>query len=393
MNMKQCILAGAGHAQLFVLEALLKTHSGFSDVHFTLVCPDRYQYYSGMIPGWLAGCYDIDSCRIDIVPIIKQLKEHDIAIDWIQDVVLDVDVKNQHVITQHSVLDFDFLSINVGSRSKFFSGIEGARFRETYEDVNDCKSSNEIDVLSIKPIDEFCGRVISKGYLNNKTSKVAVFGSGAAAVELAGALAQHREGRPVTLVVKNELLPGFPLIVQKLAKRRLYDLGIALRLLTDECVRLDEYQWIINATGTMPINLKFTHDASSDQSSIGDDGFILVDSNHRMMAASNIFVAGDACSRPGSPLQRSGVHAVRSGPVLAENLLAAIQGAGTQEESTVDSRFRVFRPRKNNLYLISIGYKWAILSYGRLAVKGRLIWRLKDIIDRRFINRFTTPNR
>jgi NADH dehydrogenase FAD-containing subunit len=77
-------------------------------------------------------------------------------------------------------------------------------------------------------------------------------------------------------------------------------------------------------------------------------------------------------------LPKSGVYAVRQGPILATNLRAAVRGASLQP----------FRPQPRTLALLNTADGRAILSYGSVAMHSRWAWHLKDWIDRRFIARF-----
>jgi hypothetical protein len=45
-------------------------------------------------------------------------------------------------------------------------------------------------------------------------------------------------------------------------------------------------------------------------------------------------------------------------------------------------------PRRRTLYLLATGDRRAILSWGKLTAGGHLVWRLKDWIDRRFVERY-----
>lgn len=62
--MKRLLLAGGGHAQLSVLEALARARP--AGLETVLVTPSRFQIYSGMLPGWMAGHYTQAQCRIDL---------------------------------------------------------------------------------------------------------------------------------------------------------------------------------------------------------------------------------------------------------------------------------------------------------------------------------------
>ena len=65
--MKRLVLVGGGHAHLSVLEALARERP--CDVQTVLVTPSRFQVYSGMMPGWMAGHYTRMQCQIDLHPL------------------------------------------------------------------------------------------------------------------------------------------------------------------------------------------------------------------------------------------------------------------------------------------------------------------------------------
>ncbi|HEX2164288.1 MAG TPA: pyridine nucleotide-disulfide oxidoreductase, partial [Thermoanaerobaculia bacterium] len=92
--------------------------------------------------------------------------------------------------------------------------------------------------------------------------------------------------------------------------------------------------------------------------------------------------AGDCATlrdRPETP--KAGVHAVRQGPLLWRNLVAAARGGELAR----------FRPRRRFLALLDTGDGRAILAYGRLALWSRWAARLKERIDRRFVRRSRRP--
>ncbi len=61
---KHLVLLGGGHANLHVLAALAR--EPLKDCKITLVSPYRAQIYSGMLPGWIAGHYQLDECQIPL---------------------------------------------------------------------------------------------------------------------------------------------------------------------------------------------------------------------------------------------------------------------------------------------------------------------------------------
>ena len=77
-------------------------------------------------------------------------------------------------------------------------------------------------------------------------------------------------------------------------------------------------------------------------------------------------------------LPKAGVHAVRQGPVLHGNLMAALAGKPT----------RPYLPQRDFLVLLNLGNGSAIGGKWGLAFEGRWVFRLKDWIDRRFLARY-----
>lgn len=111
---------------------------------------------------------------------------------------------------------------------------------------------------------------------------------------------------------------------------------------------------------------------------VDDAGFIAVDPALRSISHPEIFAAGDVASLTNRPLPKSGVYAVRAGPVLAGNLRAALQ----------DQPLTPWTPQARALALLATGDRHAIGVWDGWVWQGRWVWRWKDRIDRRFVARF-----
>jgi selenide,water dikinase len=106
-----------------------------------------------------------------------------------------------------------------------------------------------------------------------------------------------------------------------------------------------------------------------------EHGFLAVNDFMQSLSHPEVFAAGDCATSIANPRAKAGVFAVRAGPALAANLSAALHG-GPLERQVTSRRF---------LALISCGGRYAVAAYGPFAFEGRLAWRWKDRIDRRFL--------
>lgn len=360
--LRHLILAGGGHAHLFVLERLAREQ--LADLRVTLVNPDPWQYYSGMIPGWLAGYYRLDECRIDLRRLAARA-----GISFFQKRLGAVDPVSRSVtLDDGSILEYDLLSLDIGSETQL-------------GELGDCAAN----LLSVKPLPEFQSRwqTLKREATKKPNLSIVVIGAGAAGVELACAIRQALPGGSVTLVAGEDgLLVDHNAGVRRRAAFAMQRLNISVRDLTavsvTDTVSLADGQTIpadlvIAATGARaPGWLRATGLA------LDKEGYVLVDSFQRSLSHPEVFAAGDVCARSDLQLQRSGVHSVRAGPVLAHNLSGALNG----------SELRSFYPRGRTLYLLSTGDKRAIASWGRWSAEGRWVWHWKNAIDRRFVRRF-----
>ena len=363
------VLAGAGHAHLSVLQALARKRPSETDI--VLVTPAAFQTYSGMLPGWIAGHYSTPQCRIDVHAFA-----HQAGVRVVEAYLVAMDADRQCVATSDGQrIDFDILSLDVGSEiDRSLLEMAGAR------------------LLALKPLDDFfqAWPEVLAAALHKPGYRLAVVGAGAAGVELALA-ARHafmRAGAAarVDLVASGAgPVAGHGRAVQRRVTQALDRAGVVVHhvraagakeglVLSDGTILACDC--VIAATGARaPAWL------GSSKLALDENGFVAVDGCHRSVSHPCVFAAGDVCARQDREVGRSGVHAVRAGPVLAANLLAMLQGGA----------MGVYRPRRRSLYLLACGPRYAIASWGRWSAEGYVLWRWKDWIDRRFIARFAPP--
>ena len=361
--MKNLLLLGGGHAHVHVLKTLAQEPMPGAQV--TLVTPFARQVYSGMVPGLVAGHYNVDDCVIPLMPLAAKAK-----VRFVQGTACALDAKSRTVRLQDGQeLHYDALSVDTGPVTDR-NAIPGA----------------EVHALFVRPIEEF---IVAWDELFALTQQqilsVVVVGGGAAGVELAMSL-QYRLGdrARVSLVTGGTgPLPSHPASVQARALRALKRVGVTV--LDDTCteiaahhvqlgrgMRLECDAAVLALGASAPAWL---HDSGL---ALDERGFIATGGTLQSTSHPEVFAAGDVSSRVDHPSPKSGVYAVRAGPPLAVNL-RRFMAAGT---------LMPYQPQRRSLYLLACGGRQAIASWGPFSAEGAWVWWWKNRIDREFITRY-----
>lgn len=361
------ILAGGGHAHLAVLADWAS--KPFPDTKRCLVTSSRFTAYSGMLPGWLAGIYRAHDLLIDLEPLAERAGAQLVVAD-----VIGLAPEGRILrLSSGADMEFDLLSLATGGEADT-SALAAAGDR----------------LLPVRPVGTFMERwsqLLDEKTLAS-TITIVVVGGGAAGVELAlavdVALRSTSQSFRVSVVTPSDsFLSGHEERVRKLVRKEFADRGIAVHFAkavgAENGLLLSNGNFlpadcIIAATGSRPPRWLVQSGLACNS-----QGFVAVGADLRSTSHPGIFAAGDIIDRTDRSLERSGVHAVKAGPVLAANLRAALDGGELQH----------YEPRKRTLYLLALGDKRAILSWGGIVGAGRWAWHLKDWIDRYFVGRYT----
>ncbi|NJK48985.1 selenide, water dikinase SelD [Candidatus Gracilibacteria bacterium] len=371
------VLIGGGHSHAIVLK--LWGMNLLPGVRLTLITDTSHTPYSGMLPGHVAGFYSFDETHIDLRRLARFTKAQ-----FYRDRAIGLDLVNNKIIcANHPPVAFDYLSIDIGS-TPATNSIPGA-----------CEYT-----IPAKPVPQFlqAWNTIIKSVRNNPTQKIdiGIVGGGAGGVELAFNIQSHlhrilKDARQpfdnlaIHLFHRDtKLLSGHNQWVSQRLQQLLIDRGIHLHLpeivseiLPDKIIcqsgliiKCHPIFWVTQASAPSWIK----------QSGITTDakGFILVKNTLQSVSHPHIFAAGDIATIQDYSRPKAGVFAVRQGKPLFENLQRIILG----------KKLKLYIPQKRYLSLIGTGDKNSIASWSLLGWQSSLLWRWKDNIDRKFMQRF-----
>lgn len=366
---RRVILAGGGHAHLAVLADWAQ--NPLPDTECWLVTSARHTAYSGMLPGWMAGHYRAPDLLIDLKPLAEKAGAKLVLADVIG---LNADTRALTLSTGEQV-QFDMLSLATGGET----------------DISSLAALGD-KLLAVRPVDAFMehwSALLDRASLRTSIH-VAIVGGGAAGVELAlgtsAALRRLSSHARVSLVTPEErFLEGHAAGVRRRVLAEFGSRGIALHFAQ---AAGEENGLLLSNGNFLPCDSVIAATGSRAPKwlaksglACSSDGFVAVGPDLQSASHPAIFAAGDIIVRLDQPVARSGVHAVKAGPVLAANLRAVITSGSLEQ----------YLPRERTLYLLATGDKRAILSWGRFVTSGKLAWRLKDWIDRYFVSRYTAP--
>lgn len=365
------VLAGGGHAHL---TTLLRIGEFVSRGHrVSVIGPKPYHYYSGMAPGMVSGYYRPQEIRFNTRRMVE-----DRGGIFIEDTVTDIEPGERKLtLASGRTIQYDIVSFNVGSKV-------------TYQSMD----RTDGKVFAVKPIEELYRARLAVEHLHQKLSpgdriSLGVIGGGPAGVELSGALwalARNLEcGAEITLVTGGRLLGSFPDRTEALARKSLESRNIRIlegkpvTAINDNGITLEggkniSLDMTFLATGVKPTPI-FVHSLVPT----GEDGGLLVNIYLQSVSYPEIFGGGDCITFRGRPLARVGVYAVRQNPTLFHNLLAALEGKPLKPFDPGSPSF---------LVILNMGDGTAILKKGGWIWQGRLAFRIKDYIDRRFMRKY-----
>ena len=407
------VLLGVGHTNAHVVRKWRMNPIPNAE----LICISNFSSasYSGMFPGVLAGQYDAEQMRIDLVRLC--------AVSGIRLVIADargIDRSQRRLLfNDRPPLEYDLLSIGIGSVPETAWTVPPQEASATLPD-DDSRSGCATTVLPttmhpllIKPMQTFPDRLqtaLDKLAAQRRNSgsatdsgpvRIAVVGAGLGGTEIAFCLNQRLRRNPlqadkseagearfeISLLSRSSTpVTGCRPTTQQRILRELAAAGIRFlpglaieqaqgnRLTTRSGQTLD-FDLVLWATSATAPPLLAALDLPTD-----DRGFLLTRRTLQSVGDARIFAVGDSGSLFEETTPKAGVYAVRQGPILWQNL--------QRLASDTTAKLRQYRPQQGFLKLINLGDGRAVAEYGRLTFGSRWAWQLKNRIDSKFMRMY-----
>ncbi len=370
---RDVVLLGGGHTHVIVIRKWAM--NPIAGARLTLVSRDTLTPYSGMLPGLVAGHYTVEQSHIDLSRLCRWA-----GVRFIEDEASGIEPdKNKIQFKQRPPIGYDILSIDTGGAPRL-DNVEGA-------------AEHSVPVKPVHRFYEHWLQIESNATASERGLDIGVVGAGAGGFEILLAI-QHRLAGNISdgksqlhkfhWIIRDQVLSGYPDQVKDIALEECEQRNVRchygfnvikveadqIRGVNDEVLQLDEVLW---CTEAMAPKWPARSGLQCDK-----NGFIEVNDSLQSLSHCNVFAAGDVALQVNHPRPRAGVFAVRQGPALFNNLQRAV----------CNRRLRTYRPQKRFLTLLSMGGKAAIGNKGSLSVAGQWVWKWKDWIDLRFMDRF-----
>jgi selenide,water dikinase len=360
---RELALVGGGHAHIEVVRRW--GLAPVADTRLTVFDPNPRPIYSGMVPGYIAGQYQRHELEIDLPALC-----HRVGARFVQATVTKVQPDQLHLADAAS-FRFDLASLDIGST---VAGTNSPGVREF--------------ALPSRPIGALCTRITDLIDTTRSGDALHIVGGGAGGIEVAFCLdarlrAAGATGSLVTIVSSEPVVfQHSPVRVRIRVERALARRGIGLRTGSrvasiDEKGLVLESGEILPSSGTLWVTGPAAHPLAAESGlPVDERGFVRSEPDLRIQGEQTLFAVGDCASLPG--MQKAGVYAVRAGPLLEHNLRAVLLG----------DRLHEYTPQRDFLSLLNLGDGTAIGSKWGVAIEGRAMMKLKDRIDRAFMQKY-----
>jgi NADH dehydrogenase len=385
---KHIVILGAGFAGIQSAIALEKQLNSNSNIKITLVDKRDYQLFT-------SNLFEVATSEEELVSIEQIKKSITLPIseilfgkkvNFIKKEVKEILPVEKKLVFENGELKYDYLVMALGSQSDFFN-IKGAKeYSLTLKSLPDAlRIRNQIEfAVQSRQMD-----------INKKVVRIVIAGGGYTGLELAGELrglinilslkySYPKEKIEIKVIeASNKLIPGFDDRLSIDAYNRLSYLGISVSVsakiteVDNHFVFLETgeklaYDCLIWTTGIKATDMHFNISMNLDMK-----GRILVNEYLQSKNFPEIFALGDnACilDKNNHPVPATAQDAIHEARYLAKSILSFMQNKLPN---------KTYIPKKHG-FIVSLGGKWAIMSYNGVYLTGYLAWVVDQIAHIRY---------
>ncbi len=372
--MKRVVIAGGGYAGLRAIEKLVDSQ----DLELVLIDANNYHFMQTEVYGYIAGTKDIDEIAIDLDLWCGGFER---PVRFIKDRIIGLEPQNRVLILENEKLEYDYLIIATGARTRFPKSIKGLRERS----------------FGIKQLGRSFGfhhkfEGVVKKKLEGERGRVniAVIGAGLSGVEVAaemgymlkrykkmlGARANDIE---ITLVDACEtILPGMDPFLVRTATKRLKKLGVSLRV-SAFISSVEENEIVFENGDTMAYKfIIFTGGIVANSEFVPKDfekngiGQLIVTPFLNIKGFDEIFAVGDAAEMKdpqGRLLPPTAQIAEKSAEYAAESIKKSLSGAKAEP----------FKGRLDGMF-IALGGRYAAAEIFGFRFSGVTAYYMKRLV-------------
>ncbi|HEY4478715.1 MAG TPA: NAD(P)/FAD-dependent oxidoreductase [Candidatus Paceibacterota bacterium] len=343
MNKIKIIIIGGGFGGTYTAKYLKPlARSGTAEI--TLISKDNYFLFTPLLHEVATGGQSMENVAESIEEILRGSN-----INFLQDEIVSINIKDKKVITKSETFSYDYLVISSGSETNYY-GIQGAK-------ENSFTLKNLKDAISIRK------NIIDLHKKTNDISSIVV-GAGPTGVELAAELIEFLHTEVTLVSAGNNILLQYPEKMQKLAHKEL--LRKKIKVITNmEVARVEQgkivfkdrsslsAKIIIWVAGVKPITMNVGNIEYEKNGRMKVDEYLRINPN--------VYALGDISGT----LPMLAQVAVQQGKNVAENIILDISG----------KLLIPFKFHEKGL-LISLGQWYAIGKIGNIIMRGPIMWWL-----------------
>ncbi|MBU0994324.1 MAG: NAD(P)/FAD-dependent oxidoreductase [Proteobacteria bacterium] len=370
--MKRVVIVGGGFAGLNAA----KTLGGEADIHVTLIDRNNHHLFQPLLYQVATAGLSPAEIAVPLRSILSAFRN----IEVLQGEVIQVDFKNQTVMTDFGPVEYDYLILCCGSKHAYFGNESWEAFAPGLKTIEQAIEIRRRILYAFEQAERIHD---PNGQLKYLT--FVIVGGGPTGVELAGAIGEmsrftlkkdFRNINPaLTRIILIEaglrILPAFSKSLSDRATRDLESLGVQVWT-SRKVTRIDENGIDIGeeriTAGTVLWAAGIKSEGLSKTLGIELDamGRVIAQPDLSINRYPNVFVAGDQANfshQEGKPLPGISPVALQQGICIAKNILREINGLHREN-------FHY----ENKGQMATIGKKKAIAEIGKIRLSGLLAW-------------------